>query len=222
MRYGQRHAVEIEAARRVARAMRVARHVELEIDLRAFGGSALTADRPVPKDRTDEAMSQGIPVTYVPARNTVFLALALASAERSGHLTSGLASIASIIRDIPIAVRSSSARSRRWPIWRPAWASRERDGSRFMPRCYTQQGDDHRAGTLAGSRLRANAQLLRSDAERFIVRPVRCMQDPPVGIRPARNRRPHRLLAVGLNAGGVTSRSTRKPGQRAGFPFREC
>ena len=84
VRYGQRHAVEIEAARRVARAMGVARHVELEIDLRGFGGSALTSDEPVPKDRTDDAMTQGIPVTYVPARNTVFLALALAWAETLG------------------------------------------------------------------------------------------------------------------------------------------
>jgi 7-cyano-7-deazaguanine synthase len=81
VRYGQRHAVEIEAARRVAQAMQVTRHAELEIDLRAFGGSALTSDQPVPKDRTDDAMSQGIPVTYVPARNTVFLSLALAWAE---------------------------------------------------------------------------------------------------------------------------------------------
>ena len=84
VRYGQRHAVEIEAARRVARAMGVAGHVELEIDLRAFGGSALTSDQPIPKDRTDAAMTQGIPVTYVPARNTVFLALSLAWAESLG------------------------------------------------------------------------------------------------------------------------------------------
>jgi 7-cyano-7-deazaguanine synthase len=84
VRYGQRHAVEIEAARQVARAMGAARHVELDIDLRGFGGSALTADLPVPKDRTDAAMSHGIPVTYVPARNTVFLALALAWAEALG------------------------------------------------------------------------------------------------------------------------------------------
>jgi 7-cyano-7-deazaguanine synthase len=79
--YGQRHAVEIEAARRVARAIGVARHVELEIDLRRFGGSALTSDLPVPKDRSDLAMTQGIPPTYVPARNTVLLALGLAWAE---------------------------------------------------------------------------------------------------------------------------------------------
>ena len=84
VRYGQRHAREIEAARRVALAMGVAHHVELDIDLRAFGGSALTSDGPVPKDRTDQAMAHGIPVTYVPARNTVFLALSLAWAETLG------------------------------------------------------------------------------------------------------------------------------------------
>ena len=79
--YGQRHAVEIEAARRVARALGVARHEVLTIDLRAFGGSALTADIEVPKDRPPAAMAAGIPVTYVPARNTIFLAFALAWAE---------------------------------------------------------------------------------------------------------------------------------------------
>ncbi len=82
--YGQRHLVEREAARRVAKAFGVARHVEQEIDLRAFGGSALTADLEVPKDRASEAISEGIPITYVPARNTVFLSLALAWAETLG------------------------------------------------------------------------------------------------------------------------------------------
>ena len=81
VRYGQRHAIEIEAARRVARASNVARHLEMEIDLRGFGGSALTADIQVPKDRSEDAISHGIPITYVPARNTVFLSLALAWAE---------------------------------------------------------------------------------------------------------------------------------------------
>jgi 7-cyano-7-deazaguanine synthase len=84
VRYGQRHLVEIEAARKVARAIGVARHVEIDIDLRAFGGSALTSDLDVPKDRSDDAIAQGIPVTYVPARNTVFLALSLAWAETVG------------------------------------------------------------------------------------------------------------------------------------------
>jgi 7-cyano-7-deazaguanine synthase len=82
--YGQRHSIEREAARRVAAAMQVTRHVEQEIDLRAFGGSALTDEIEVPKDRPQEAIASGIPITYVPARNTVFLALALAWAETLG------------------------------------------------------------------------------------------------------------------------------------------
>ena len=84
-RYGQRHALEIEAARRVARQSRVKEHVIVDIDLRVFGGSALTADLPVPKDRDVRAMSDaGIPITYVPARNTIFLSFALAWAEVLG------------------------------------------------------------------------------------------------------------------------------------------
>jgi 7-cyano-7-deazaguanine synthase len=79
--YGQRHKIELEAARRVAESLGVKRHVTLAIDLRSFGHSALTADIAVPKDRTADEMHQGIPITYVPARNTVFLSLALAYAE---------------------------------------------------------------------------------------------------------------------------------------------
>ncbi|MGH8064063.1 MAG: 7-cyano-7-deazaguanine synthase QueC [Candidatus Entotheonellia bacterium] len=79
--YGQRHAIEIAAARRVAQALDVERHVIVDVDLRVFGGSALTAELDVPKNRTPEAISDGIPITYVPARNTVFLAYALAFAE---------------------------------------------------------------------------------------------------------------------------------------------
>jgi 7-cyano-7-deazaguanine synthase len=80
-RYGQRHAIEIAAARRVAQAMGVERHVFVDIDLRVFGGSALTADLAVPKSRAPAEMDESIPITYVPARNTVFLAYALAFAE---------------------------------------------------------------------------------------------------------------------------------------------
>ena len=83
-RYGQRHAVELEAARRVAAAVGVVRHAVLEIDLRAFGGSALTAEIDVPKDRPLEAIGAGVPTTYVPARNTIFLAFALGWAETLG------------------------------------------------------------------------------------------------------------------------------------------
>jgi 7-cyano-7-deazaguanine synthase len=80
-RYGQRHAVELEAARRVAEAVGAVEHVVAEIDLRVFGGSSLTAEVAVPKDRSLDEMSDGIPITYVPARNTIFLAFALAWAE---------------------------------------------------------------------------------------------------------------------------------------------
>jgi 7-cyano-7-deazaguanine synthase len=79
--YGQRHKVELEAARRVARALGAAAHREVSIDLAQFGGSALTSDIAVPVHRSPADMSTGIPVTYVPARNTVFLSLALAWAE---------------------------------------------------------------------------------------------------------------------------------------------
>src|SRR5882757_312460 len=72
-RYGQRHSSEIDAARRVARAYGVKDHVVVDIDLRTFGGSALTADIDVPKDRSSDDISHGIPITYVPARNTIFL-----------------------------------------------------------------------------------------------------------------------------------------------------
>jgi len=83
-RYGQRHIHELTAAATVAAAQGVARHVVAQIDLREFGGSALTADIEVPKGRSTTDMSHGIPVTYVPARNTVFLSFALAWAETLG------------------------------------------------------------------------------------------------------------------------------------------
>jgi 7-cyano-7-deazaguanine synthase len=83
-RYGQRHAVEIEAARRVAARGGAAEHRIVEVDLRAFGGSALTADIAVPKDRAPADMGHDIPITYVPARNTIFLSFALAWAEVLG------------------------------------------------------------------------------------------------------------------------------------------
>jgi 7-cyano-7-deazaguanine synthase len=84
VRYGQRHDIEIAAARKVAASMDVAGHVVTEIDLRTFGGSALTSDVPVPHHTSVEELGPGIPVTYVPARNTIFLSLALAWAETLG------------------------------------------------------------------------------------------------------------------------------------------
>ncbi len=80
-RYGQRHAIELEAAAKVAQSLDVKEHKIAELDLRLFGGSALTADIDVPKDRDEASMASHIPVTYVPARNIIFLSFALAYAE---------------------------------------------------------------------------------------------------------------------------------------------
>tara|TARA_B100000678_G_scaffold36802_1_gene26789 strand:- start:1075 stop:1758 length:684 start_codon:yes stop_codon:yes gene_type:complete len=79
--YGQRHQFEIGASQKIAEACNLTNHIITEIDLRAFGGSALTDDIDVPKDRSENTMSGSIPVTYVPARNTIFLSFALAWAE---------------------------------------------------------------------------------------------------------------------------------------------
>jgi len=83
-RYGQRHGVELSRAAEMARTLGAVEHKVAEIDLRAFGGSALTADIAVPKDRADGEIAHGVPITYVPARNTIFLAFALAYAETIG------------------------------------------------------------------------------------------------------------------------------------------
>src|SRR5436190_24211259 len=83
-RYGQRHDQEVEASRTIAGHFGVAQHVVIDIDLRVFGGSALTSDLGVPKGRAAEEMSTDIPTTYVPARNTIFLSYALAWAEVLG------------------------------------------------------------------------------------------------------------------------------------------
>ena len=83
--YGQRHGIEVDAARRIAEKFRVAEHIVMSMDLRTFGGSALTGDIPVPRDRDHQEIDNGgIPATYVPARNTIFLAYALAWAEVLG------------------------------------------------------------------------------------------------------------------------------------------
>src|SRR5687768_2252470 len=84
LRYGQRHRAELEAAVKVAESVDAARHVMLDLDLRAFGGSALTADLPLPTHRSPGEIGSGVPATYVPARNTIFLSCALAWAESLG------------------------------------------------------------------------------------------------------------------------------------------
>ena len=83
-RYGQRHKIELDAASRIAKKFDVEQHIIIDIDLRQFGGSALTDDIDVPKERSEEQIGTGIPITYVPARNTIFLSYALAWAEVLG------------------------------------------------------------------------------------------------------------------------------------------
>jgi 7-cyano-7-deazaguanine synthase len=80
-RYGQRHKVELDAASHIAKSFNVEQHIIIDIDLRQFGGSALTDNIDVPKERSEEQIGTGIPITYVPARNTIFLSYALAWAE---------------------------------------------------------------------------------------------------------------------------------------------
>ncbi len=116
--YGQRHAREVEAARAVARALGVERHLELEVDLRAIGGSSLTSDAAVPRDR--DLHAGDIPSTYVPARNTIFLSLALGWAEVLGA------------RDIVIGVNALDYSG--YPDCRPEFIARVRAAGRSRRR----------------------------------------------------------------------------------------
>ena len=131
--YGQRHAGEIEAARRVARELGVARHVVTDIDLRAFGGSALTADIAVPKDRSAAEIGEGIPVTYVPARNTIFLSFALAWAEVLGA------------RDICIGVNALDYSG--YPDCRPAFIEAFEQMANLATRAGVEDGEGFRIHT---------------------------------------------------------------------------
>ncbi|HEX9294078.1 MAG TPA: 7-cyano-7-deazaguanine synthase QueC [Gemmatimonadales bacterium] len=132
-RYGQRHAAELDAARRVAKSLGAAKHVILDIDLREFGGSALTDDIAVPKDRTPDS---SIPVTYVPARNTIFLSFALAWAEVLGA------------QDIFIGVNALDYSG--YPDCRPEYIA-----------AFQQLADLATKAGVEGSRLRIHTPLIR-------------------------------------------------------------
>jgi len=123
--YGQRHQIETEAARRVAKSLGAKEHRIAKIDLRVFGGSALTDEVDVPKQRAEKEIASGIPVTYVPARNTIFLAYALAWAEviPANDIFIGVNAIG----------RNLSKHLKPLPILRPkpVWKA---DGSKFTPR----------------------------------------------------------------------------------------
>ena len=129
VRYGQRHAVELEAARRVAERLGIRRHVIVDLDLRVFGGSALTADVPVPKDTPLAEIGARIPVTYVPGRNTIFLSLALAWAETLGARDIFFGANALDYSGYPDCRPEYSRRSPEWRTWPPARGSRRGRGS---------------------------------------------------------------------------------------------
>ena len=117
--YGQRHRIELRAAERVALSLGVVEHKTAVIDLRLFGGSALTSAIDVPKDRPVTELSQGIPITYVPARNTIFLSFALAWAEVLGSSDIFIGVNAVDYSAIPIAVQTTLRPSNAWRTWRP-------------------------------------------------------------------------------------------------------
>jgi 7-cyano-7-deazaguanine synthase len=148
VRYGQRHAVELEAARRVAERLGIRQHVIVDLDLRAFGGSALTADVSVPKDTPLAEIGARIPATYVPARNTIFLSLALAWAETLGA------------RDIFFGANALDYSG--YPDCRPEYLE-----------AYARMADlATRAGVEEGVRLRIHAPLLRLTKAEIVTRGV--------------------------------------------------
>jgi 7-cyano-7-deazaguanine synthase len=148
VRYGQRHAVELEAARRVAERLGIRRHVIVDLDLRVFGGSALTADVPVPKDTPLAEIGARIPATYVPGRNTIFLSLALAWAETLGA------------RDIFFGANALDYSG--YPDCRPEYLE-----------AFARMADlATRAGVQEGARLQIHAPLLRLTKAEIVARGV--------------------------------------------------
>jgi len=143
-RYGQRHEAELTRARALAAAWNAAKHIVCDIDLRPFGGSALTGDAAVPKDRDEQAMTQGIPVTYVPARNTIFLSFAMAWAEVLGAA------------DLFIGVNALDYSG--YPDCRPEFIA-----------AFTQMANlATRAGVEGATRLRIHAPLMRMSKREII------------------------------------------------------
>jgi 7-cyano-7-deazaguanine synthase len=136
-RYGQRHLVELDCAGKLARTLGASSHSVVDFDLRAFGGSALTGDLPVPKHRSDAAIGEGIPATYVPARNTIFLAFALARAETLD------------CRDLFIGVNALDYSG--YPDCRPE----------FVAAFEALANLGTRAGVEGGGRIRVHAPLIR-------------------------------------------------------------
>ena len=143
-RYGQRHAVELAAAARVATALGAASHAVIDLDLRAIGGSALTADIPVPKGRDEAEIGSGIPITYVPGRNTIFLAYAIALAEVRGA--------SEIV--VGVNVLDSSG----YPDCRPEWLAAMQEVARLG----TRAGVERRPVTIRAPLIKmSKAEIIR-------------------------------------------------------------
>jgi 7-cyano-7-deazaguanine synthase len=144
-RYGQRHAVELESAARVAEALGAASHRVIDLDLRAIGGSALTAAIPVPKGRSDAEIGAGIPVTYVPARNTIFLSYAIAVAEVTGATE--------------IVVGVNVLDSSGYPDCRPEWLAAMQEVARLG----TKAGAERRPITMRAPLIRmSKAEIIQA------------------------------------------------------------
>jgi 7-cyano-7-deazaguanine synthase len=144
-RYGQRHAIELEAAARVADALGAVRHDVMTLDLRAIGGSALTAEIAVPKGRDEAEIGSGIPVTYVPARNTIFMAYAIALAE---------------VRDASeIVVGVNVLDSSGYPDCRPEWLAAVQEVARLG----TRAGVERRPVTIRAPLVKmTKAEIIRA------------------------------------------------------------
>jgi 7-cyano-7-deazaguanine synthase len=144
-RYGQRHAVELEAAARVARALGAVGHDVIDLDLRAIGGSALTADLEVPKGRDEAQIGAGIPITYVPARNTIFLSYAIALAE--------------VREATDIVVGVNVLDSSGYPDCRPEWLAAMQEVARLG----TRAGAERRPVTIRAPLIKmSKAEIIRA------------------------------------------------------------
>jgi 7-cyano-7-deazaguanine synthase len=146
-RYGQRHVVELAAAARVAKALGVVAHKVIDLDLRAIGGSALTDEIAVPKGRSEAQIGEGIPVTYVPARNTIFVSYAIALAEVTGA--------SEIV--VGVNVLDSSG----YPDCRPEWLAAMQEVARLG----TKAGVERRAFQMRAPLIRmSKADIIRAGA----------------------------------------------------------
>jgi len=166
-RYGQRHGVELARAAELAAALGAAEHKVAEIDLRAFGGSALTADIAVPKDRDESSIAHGVPVTYVPARNTIFLAHALAMAESLGA------------RDLGIGVNAIDYSG--YPDCRPEFIASFERLANLATKAGAQDGAHFRVHTPLQTLSKAGIVRLALELGVPVGRTVSCYDPDPAG-----------------------------------------